>query len=135
MKRAFTNARLVCPTRGVLAGTLITEGDRIVSVAQTGQSSTPSAVTSCMRLRSPPKVAVPGATSLARIQSQPLRSSLRRACSTTDRKSVVSGKSVSVRVDLGGRRIIKKKKQTHTNTHNHIIKIPTTTAKNNQQIP
>src|SRR3546814_15418992 len=29
-----------------------------------------------------------------------------------DRKSVVSGKSVSVRVDLGGRRIIKKK-QTH----------------------
>src|SRR3546814_9000579 len=32
--------------------------------------------------------------------------------STTDRKSVVSGKSVSVRVDLGGRRIIKKKKTT-----------------------
>src|SRR3546814_11811422 len=32
-----------------------------------------------------------------------------------DRKSVVSGKSVSVRVDLGGRRIIKKKK-THTQT-------------------
>src|SRR3546814_18377766 len=30
----------------------------------------------------------------------------------TDRKSVVSGKSVSVRVDLGGRRIIKKKKNT-----------------------
>src|SRR3546814_9824277 len=28
-----------------------------------------------------------------------------------DRKSVVSGKSVSVRVDLGGRRIMKKKKQ------------------------
>src|SRR3546814_19443372 len=28
-----------------------------------------------------------------------------------DRKSVVSGKSVVVRVDLGGRRIIKKKKQ------------------------
>src|SRR3546814_19906906 len=34
----------------------------------------------------------------------------------TDRKSVVSGKSVSVRVDLGGRRIIKKKK------HNKHIK-------------
>src|SRR3546814_14869775 len=31
----------------------------------------------------------------------------RAAC--LDRKSVVSGKSVSVRVDLGGRRIIKKK--------------------------
>src|SRR3546814_13232258 len=29
-----------------------------------------------------------------------------------DRKSVVEGKSVSVRVDLGGRRIIKKKKHT-----------------------
>src|SRR3546814_13292512 len=29
-----------------------------------------------------------------------------------DRKSVVSGKSVSVRVDLGGRRIIKKKTTT-----------------------
>src|SRR3546814_12626814 len=28
-----------------------------------------------------------------------------------DRKSVVEGKSVSARVDLGGRRIIKKKKQ------------------------
>src|SRR3546814_11038284 len=30
-----------------------------------------------------------------------------------DRKSVVEGKSVSVRVDLGGRRIIKKKKNEH----------------------
>src|SRR3546814_15837110 len=30
-----------------------------------------------------------------------------------DRKSVVSGKSVSVRVDLGGRRSIKKKAQTN----------------------
>src|SRR3546814_20831072 len=29
-----------------------------------------------------------------------------------DRKSVVSGKSVSVRVDLGGRRILKKQNQT-----------------------
>src|SRR3546814_18856427 len=31
--------------------------------------------------------------------------------SIPDRKSVVQGKSVSVRVDLGGRRIIKKKKK------------------------
>src|SRR3546814_18040285 len=31
-----------------------------------------------------------------------------------DRKSVVSGKSVSVRVDLGGRRLFQKQKQ-HTN--------------------
>src|SRR3546814_13733534 len=37
-----------------------------------------------------------------------------------DRKSVVSGKSVSVRVDLGGRRIFKKKKQpTHSTYHEH----------------
>src|SRR3546814_19044441 len=35
-----------------------------------------------------------------------------------DRKSVVQGKSVSVRVDLGGRRIIKKKK---SKRHNDII--------------
>src|SRR3546814_20883065 len=33
-----------------------------------------------------------------------------------DRKGVVSGKSVSVRVDLGGRRIIKKKKTKRKNT-------------------
>src|SRR3546814_14537089 len=34
-----------------------------------------------------------------------------------DRKSVVEGKSVSVRVDLGGRRIMKKKNNTtHTQT-------------------
>src|SRR3546814_11915938 len=31
-----------------------------------------------------------------------------------DRKSVVTGKRVSVRVDLGGRRILKKKKNNHT---------------------
>src|SRR3546814_16628745 len=35
-----------------------------------------------------------------------------------DRQSVVSGKSVSVRVDLGGRRLIKKKpKKVHKNNH------------------
>src|SRR3546814_16687697 len=36
-----------------------------------------------------------------------------------DRKSVVEGKSVSVRVDLGGRRIIKKKKETKRNKEAH----------------
>src|SRR3546814_16368249 len=35
-----------------------------------------------------------------------------RPTQSTDRKSVVSGKSVSVRVDLGGRRIIQKKTTT-----------------------
>src|SRR3546814_18322503 len=38
---------------------------------------------------------------------------------STDRKSVVSGKSVSVRVDLGGRRIIKKKKNMINNQKTH----------------
>src|SRR3546814_21191520 len=35
-----------------------------------------------------------------------------------DRKSVVSGKSVSVRVDIGGRRIIKKKNYTNNTSSN-----------------
>src|SRR3546814_18691792 len=34
-----------------------------------------------------------------------------------DRKSVVSGKSVSVRVDLGGRRIIQKKTRKHNDKY------------------
>src|SRR3546814_19226293 len=40
-----------------------------------------------------------------------------------DRKSVVLGKSVSVRVDLGGRRIIKKKRKNTTRIKqlNHTI--------------
>src|SRR3546814_12261481 len=36
---------------------------------------------------------------------------------TQDRKSVVSGKSVSVRVDLGGRRIVKTKNDTEIKQH------------------
>src|SRR3546814_14349992 len=39
---------------------------------------------------------------------------------TEDRKSVVSGKSVSVRVDLGGRRTIKKTKTTQCNKTSYI---------------
>src|SRR3546814_18391289 len=42
----------------------------------------------------------------------------------TDRKSVVSGKSESVRVDLGGRRIIKNKKSNNIlniNKHRHSL--------------
>src|SRR3546814_13399755 len=37
-----------------------------------------------------------------------------------DRKSVVTGKSVSVRVDLGGRRTINKKNITNTKTNSTI---------------
>src|SRR3546814_16370686 len=44
-----------------------------------------------------------------------LATSSHRAPRYADRKSVVSGKSVSVRVDLGGRRIIKKKKKDNEN--------------------
>src|SRR3546814_16442922 len=40
------------------------------------------------------------------------------AWTTTDRKSVVSGKSVSVRVDLGGRRSIKKTIKSRKKTKN-----------------
>src|SRR3546814_11966849 len=40
-----------------------------------------------------------------------------RIAAQQDRKSVVSGKSVSVRVDLGGRRIIKKKTTKMHKTH------------------
>src|SRR3546814_21138743 len=36
---------------------------------------------------------------------------------SADRKSVVSGKSVSVRVDLGGRRIFTKKMRPHSDYH------------------
>lgn len=39
MKRAFTNARLVCPQGGVSTGTLVTEGDRIAAIGQTGLPS------------------------------------------------------------------------------------------------
>src|SRR3546814_11077495 len=38
-----------------------------------------------------------------------------------DRQSVVSGRGVSVRVDLGGRRIIKKEKQTETMQEKYSI--------------
>src|SRR3546814_15211786 len=41
--------------------------------------------------------------------------SIKSISANTDRKSVVSGKSVSVRVDLGGRLIIKKKKKKRQN--------------------
>src|SRR3546814_12499175 len=39
-----------------------------------------------------------------------------------DRKSVVEGKRVSVRVDVGGRRSIKKKKQQETTTSHNMLR-------------
>src|SRR3546814_20602069 len=44
----------------------------------------------------------------------------RRPGPRPDRKSVVQGKSVSVRVDLGGRRILKKKKKSTISTDKHL---------------
>src|SRR3546814_16090890 len=56
--------------------------------------------------------------------SSPARSRSRRAARRGDRKSVVEGKSVSVRVDLGGRRILKtKKNNTRTCIHSERKKI------------
>src|SRR3546814_17575809 len=43
-----------------------------------------------------------------------------------DRTSVVEGKSVSVRVDLGGRRIIKKKKHRDKKSNNNQHNVTTT---------
>src|SRR3546814_19397022 len=53
---------------------------------------------------------------------------------TTDRKSVVSGKSVSVRVDLGGRRIIKKKKKMNALKRNNNIRAKHKTYKKEDTI-
>src|SRR3546814_15543240 len=55
-----------------------------------------------------PRTRVGRANAAARVE--PERTSYFNAIQQYDRKSVVSGKSVSVRVDLGGRRISKKKK-------------------------
>src|SRR3546814_18814711 len=51
---------------------------------------------------------------------------------TLDRKSVVQGKSVSVRVDLGGRRILKTKENTNSRLTrpNYSIQRYTTTTDN-----
>src|SRR3546814_10936636 len=64
----------------------------------------------------------------AHLRGGPLRG--RVAAPPGDRKSVVEGKSVSVRVDLGGRRIIKKKNhisQQTKSTYKLIICILTDT--------
>src|SRR3546814_20964559 len=57
-----------------------------------------------------------GPLSLAAYRSARRASAARASaiCAILDRKSVVSGTSVSVRVDLGGRRIMKKKTYIYT---------------------
>src|SRR3546814_17389807 len=61
------------------------------------------------------------------IRAMAQTSAISRACrSALDRKSVVSGKSVSVRVDLGGRSIIKKKLHRILNDIPHKLTIKKT---------
>src|SRR3546814_15280488 len=53
------------------------------------------------------------------------RKAERRSVYVGDRKNVVSGKSVLVRVDLGGRRILKQKNSQHNNQqHNRTSTNP-----------
>src|SRR3546814_14351776 len=60
---------------------------------------------------------------LTREQEEILAQPPTRTRKWIDRKSVVEGKSVSVRVDLGGRRIIKKKKKKiFSHTYNRTTK-------------
>src|SRR3546814_16638950 len=51
----------------------------------------------------------PPAKRRSRSEAQAVRCNIDRPIPQIDRTSAVSGKSVSVRVDLGGRRILKKK--------------------------
>src|SRR3546814_13890506 len=73
------------------------------------------------RPRRPASTATASANIVRTAASSPAKS--RR--NTADRKSVVQGKSVSVRVDLGGRRIITKQ-------HMKISSIATTATKQEQ---
>src|SRR3546814_19973877 len=70
-------------------------------------------------IRAPPRT--PAASSFALLEWRQVLQATTAGPSSTllsialpDRKSVVQGKSVSVRVDLGGRRNIKKKTKHHT---------------------
>src|SRR3546814_13543460 len=64
------------------------------------------------RIARPPPIDLPAVLELE------LKAELNGTIFARDRKSVGSGKSVSVRVDLGGRRIIKNKKATQTHDKN-----------------
>src|SRR3546814_20259556 len=73
----------------------------------------PGSMTQARRTRMNRKL-LAGATMLASLAFAPLAyADIVIGLIAPDRKSVVSGKRVSVRVDLGGRRNIKKKKKTH----------------------
>src|SRR3546814_18573893 len=61
-------------------------------------------------------VTPPERPGLRLVRPQGRNHALQHGCQ--DRKNVVSGKSVSVRVDLGSTHIIKKKKSTRTRQHN-----------------
>src|SRR3546814_18475003 len=71
--------------------------------------------------REPLHTVTPWIASCSTSSSAPPPASRCRCSTSRDRKSVVSGKSVSVRVDLGGRRIIKKKKTTKNEERNRPL--------------
>src|SRR3546814_16875320 len=68
----------------------------------------PSAAPECSVLHDPPADPLPAAAPRLPPTRLPARGRMPAAAA---RKSVVSGKGVSVRVDLGGRRIIQKQKK------------------------
>src|SRR3546814_21138471 len=68
-----------------------------------------------------PCVIEPRGDAVAWLMAEHDQVDLQRFGELLDRKSVVSGKSVSVRVDLGGRRILKKK-ILYTTTNERIIR-------------
>src|SRR3546814_17982536 len=72
------------------------------------------------RARSPPVASrLPTAIDVHSARRPRAVSTSPRATAPPDRKSVGSGQSVSVRVDLGGRRIIQKKKFTQVTQYHH----------------
>src|SRR3546814_20155734 len=66
------------------------------------------------RAPAPAPVAVASGSTPNTRASAVISTALKRFSAPADRKSVVEGKSVAVRVDLGGRRIIKKEKNKQT---------------------
>src|SRR3546814_20004330 len=61
----------------------------------------------------------PAGLSMIRVDGDSMSPTLSHGDEIIDRKSVVSGKSVSDRVDLGGRRLITKQQVNHNNLQQH----------------
>src|SRR3546814_19435382 len=79
------------------------------------KASSNSRAACAFQARQRPPVARRGKRRRPRRQAPAAKPGVKPGGEHLDRKSVVEGKSVSVRVDLGGRRIIKKTKSYHNN--------------------